>query len=101
SKLVRAWFERPYVGWNTKRNEHYVAPIVGDLRGFPPSILLAGKLDPLLDDSRLFAEALEKAGVQAELHVYDDGLHAFMQFSVLDMCGEAIAKTCAFARRYA
>ena len=101
SKLVMEWFERQYVGENPKHNDPYFAPLVGDLRGFPPSILLAGTLDPLLDDSRLFAEALEKAGVQAELHVYDDGLHAFMQFSVLDMCGEAIAKTCAFARRYA
>jgi acetyl esterase/lipase len=39
------------------------------------------------------------AGVPVELHVYDDGLHAFLQFSMLDMCGDALAKVAAFARR--
>ena len=71
----------------------------GDLRGLPPSVLIVGSLDPLLDDSKLFAAALEKVGVPTELHIYDDGLHAFMQFAVLDMCGEALARACAFARR--
>ena len=99
SKLVMDWFERHYAGENPDRTDPYYAPLAGDLRGFPPSVLVVGTLDPLLDDSRLFAAALEKAGVPAELHVYGDGLHAFLQFSMLDMCRDAIAKVCAFARR--
>ena len=99
SKLVMDWFERHYVGEHPDRSDPYYAPLVGDLRGFPPSIVVVGTLDPLLDDSRLFAAALEKAGVPFELHVYDDGLHAFLQFSMLDMCGDALAKVAAFARR--
>jgi acetyl esterase len=75
-----------------------MAPLLGQLAGFPPSVVVVGTLDPLLDDSRLFAGALEKAGVPVELHVYDDGIHAFLQMAMLDMCGEAIAKVAAFAR---
>jgi len=99
SARVMEWFERHYAGEHPDRTDPYYAPLAGDLRAFPPSILVVGTLDPLLDDSRLFAAALEKAGVPVELHVYNDGLHAFLQFSMLDMCGDAIARVCAFARR--
>jgi acetyl esterase len=101
SHAVMEWFERQYVGERPNRNDPYFAPLTADLSGFPPAFLTVGTLDPLLDDSRLFAAALEKAGGTAELHVYEDGLHAFMQFSVLDMCADAIAKCSAFARRHA
>ena len=98
SQQVMDWFAEHYVGTRGDANDPYLNPLVGDLRGFPPSVLVTGTLDPLVDDSRLFAAALEKAGVPADLHVYDDGLHAFAQFSMLDMCGDALGKLCAFAR---
>jgi acetyl esterase/lipase len=53
-----------------------------------------------VDDSRLLAAALQRAGVEAELLVYPDGPHAFAQMDVLDMADDALAKTCAFARRH-
>lgn len=99
SKQVMEWFRHQYVGaGGGDPKDPYLNPLAGDLRAFPPSILVAGTLDPLLDDSKLFAAALEKAGVPVELHVYDDGLHAFVQFSMLDMCGDAVGKLCAFGR---
>ena len=57
-------------------------------------------LDPLVDDSRLLADALRRAGVEAELLVYPDGPHAFVQMHVLDMAADAVGKICAFARRH-
>jgi acetyl esterase len=98
SKAVMEWFKQHYVGSGGSSDDPYLNPLAGDLRDFPPSVLVVGTLDPLLDDSRLFAAALERAGVPVELHVYEDGLHAFLQFSMLDMCGDALAKVCAFAR---
>ncbi|MBM4440048.1 MAG: alpha/beta hydrolase [Candidatus Rokubacteria bacterium] len=98
SKQVMDWFKGHYVGGGGDARDPYLNPLAADLRGFPPSVLVVGTLDPLLDDSRLFAAALEKAGVPVRLHVYEDGLHAFVQFSVLDMCGEALDTLAAFAR---
>jgi acetyl esterase len=98
SRPVMDWFKHHYVGTGGSPDDPYLNPLAADLRGFPPSILVVGTLDPLLDDSRLFAAALEKAGVPVESHVYEDGLHAFLQFSMLDMCGDALGKVCAFAR---
>jgi acetyl esterase len=98
SRAVMEWFKDHYVGTGGSPDDPYLNPLAGDLRGFPPSILVVGTLDPLLDDSRLFAAALEKAGVPVEIHEYEDGLHAFLQFAMLAMCGDAVGKVCAFAR---
>jgi len=58
-----------------------VSPMYGDLRGLPPTFLVAGAADPLCDDNRAFAERLKHAGVAAELHVYQGMPHAFYCFS--------------------
>ena len=38
------------------------------------------------------------AGVRAELHVFEDGLHAFAQMFMLDMASDAVRRMAAFAR---
>jgi acetyl esterase len=56
------------------------SPLYADLRGLPPTLLLVGTADPLLDDS-LFAEArLRAADVAAELLVFPDAPHGFASF---------------------
>ena len=51
--------------------EPYISPLFGDLRGFPPSILLTGTRDMLLSDNVRMHRALRAAGVDAELHVWE------------------------------
>lgn len=101
SRQVMDWFRGHYVPGGARPGDPYVAPLCAALAGFPPSILVVGTLDPLLSDSEMFAQALEKAGVSVELHVWEDGPHAFVQMPMLDMAADAIAKLCAFARRHA
>jgi acetyl esterase len=98
SLKVMRWFKELYLGARAAETDPYVSPLVGDLAGLPPAVLVAGTLDPLLSDSQLFADALVKAGVPAELHVYEDGLHAFAQMFMLDMASEAVGRISAFAR---
>lgn len=52
-----------------------VSPIHGVLKGFPPTILISGTRDLLLSDTVLMHRALRKAGVTAELHVYEGQSH--------------------------
>ena len=47
----------------------------------------------------VFAAALQKAGVPAELLIYEDGVHAFLQFPTFDMGRDALAKIAAFCRK--
>jgi acetyl esterase len=100
SRTVMDWFHDLYTGGRALASDPYYAPLnATDLTGFPPAILVCGTLDPLLSDSQLFADALRNAGVPVELHVVEDGIHAFVQMPILDMAADAIATLCAFAKR--
>lgn len=97
SRKSMDWFRAQYLPDGVKPDP-FVSPLRGDLSGLPPAILLVGTLDPLLSDSELFADALRKVGVAAELHVYPDGPHAFAQFFALDMATDAIHRISTFAK---
>ena len=57
-----------------------LSPVNGDLAGFPPTILISGTRDLLLSDTVRMHRALRKAGVAANLHVYDGQAHGdYMQ----------------------
>jgi acetyl esterase/lipase len=99
SRRAIEWFRDHYVPGGASPSDPYLVPLGADLSGFPPSIIVVGTLDPLLADSEMFAAALRKAGVPVELHVFEDGPHAFVQMPMLDMAADALAKLCAFARR--
>jgi acetyl esterase len=98
SRKVMEWFRGLYLGAAASSADPYVSPLCGNLGGLPPAVLVVGTLDPLLSDSELYADALRRAGVPAELHVFPDGPHAFVQISMLDMAADAIARISAFAR---
>lgn len=53
------------------------SPLHADLRGLPPMLLLCGDIDPLVDDSKLFAERIRAAGGHADLLIAPDAPHAF------------------------
>ena len=49
----------------------YISPLFGDLAGFPPTLVQTGTRDILLSNSVLMHRKLRKAGVEAELHVWE------------------------------
>ncbi len=54
----------------------YVSPIFGDFtKGFPPTFLQSGTRDLLLSDTVRMHRALLKAGIEAELHVWEGMPH--------------------------
>jgi acetyl esterase/lipase len=55
----------------------YLSPIYGDFSwGFPPTMLISGTRDKLLSDTVRLHRALRRAGVEAELHVWEAATHA-------------------------
>jgi acetyl esterase/lipase len=55
----------------------YVSPLFGDFtRGFPPTFIQSGPRDLFLSNSVLMHRKLRKAGVEAELHVWEAMPHA-------------------------
>lgn len=55
----------------TPLDDPYVSPLFGDLTGFPPTFLQAGTRDLFLSNTVRMHRALRKAGVPAELHVWE------------------------------
>jgi acetyl esterase/lipase len=53
-----------------------LSPVYGDMRGFPPAILTTGTRDLLLSNTVRVHRNLRRAGVEAELHVYEGQSHA-------------------------
>jgi acetyl esterase/lipase len=50
----------------------YLSPIFGDFsKGFPPTILTSGTRDLFLSNTVLFHRALLRAGLEAELHIWE------------------------------
>jgi monoterpene epsilon-lactone hydrolase len=51
--------------------EPYLSPVLGDLSGFPPTFLLSGTRDLFLSNTVRMHRNLRRAGVEAELHVFE------------------------------
>ncbi len=95
TRKAMEWFYNHYLSGGASVDDPYIAPIKGDLRGMPPARLIVGTLDPLLDDSKLFAEKLEEAGVYVRLSIHQDMPHVFLQLSaMLDGGKTGVAEAC-------
>ncbi|QFG02494.1 alpha/beta hydrolase [Tepidiforma bonchosmolovskayae] len=95
TRQMMDWFYRHYLSAGADPKDPYIFPINGDLRGLPPAHLIVGTLDPLLDDSKLYAEALQKARVPVKLSIYQDQPHIFLQLTaMLDGAKKGMAEAC-------
>jgi monoterpene epsilon-lactone hydrolase len=60
----------------------YISPIYGDFHGFPPTILTTGTRDLFLSNTVRTHRKLRRAGVVAELNVYEGMSHAQYSFDM-------------------
>lgn len=67
----------------------HASPAFGDLTHYPPTLIVAGGVDPIVDDNRAFAAKLQAAGRKVTLHVEPDMPHGFYFFPKLLPQGEA------------
>ncbi len=68
------------------------APLRADLANLPPALILTAGHDPLRDDGRAYAAALERAGNVVTLRDYEGLIHGFATMGgVSDVSREAVA----------
>jgi monoterpene epsilon-lactone hydrolase len=58
-----------------------VSPVHADMTGLPPLLIQVGAAETLLDDNLRCAEAARSAGVEVELEVWPDMIHAWHVFA--------------------
>lgn len=71
------WFWDQYLTRAADRADPRAVPLLADLDGLPPTLLIGAGLDCLLDDTLRLAERLRLAGVEHVLSVYSDLPHSF------------------------
>jgi acetyl esterase/lipase len=82
--FIQATFDL-YAGGEDLMNP-LLSPVYGDLKGFPPTILITGTRDLLLSDTVRMHRALRSVGGIADLHVYDGQVHAdYIQGALKDL----------------
>jgi acetyl esterase/lipase len=77
-----------------------VSPIRGDLRGFPPTLLVSSTRDLVLSATALMHRALRRAGVPAELYLFEALPHGFWYNLSLPESREALAVMAQFFTRH-
>ena len=99
SQTQMRWIWETYLETPGQMSDWRAAPILGRLAGLPSAHLIVGSLDPLLDDARRLAAALEAAGVPRSLTVYDGINHGFIRYGRLIATSRRALGDCAAALR--
>lgn len=79
-------------------NDPFLSPLHADLSAFPPTCVVVGTIDPLLDDGVAFAEKLMRSGRQVVLQRHEGMPHVFMLFPGIDEGEKSIAAMSDFLR---
>lgn len=88
-----------YLG-STDPSDPSVSPVLGDWRGAPPCLVLAGGAEVLLGDALTLGGAMAMAGVDVDLHVFADMPHIWiMSHPAFPEAVRAVDLFAAFCRR--
>ena len=85
---------------DTPRRDPALSPVFGDLRGFPPTLVIASTRDQLMSQSALFHRALLNVGVEAELIIFESLPHAFWSYLTMPETDEAFEHMARFFTRH-
>jgi acetyl esterase len=96
---IMDFFRRSYAPRESQWPDPFVSPLRGDLRGFPPTCVVVGEIDPLLDDGVRFAERVRAAGGEAELHAFAGMPHDFMLFLPIEESARSVRAMGEFLKR--
>ncbi|MCK0091586.1 alpha/beta hydrolase [Rhodococcus sp. F64268] len=75
--IADEYFLRAYVGHVADRTAPDISPIYADLHGLPPTLMVVGREDVLLEDNLAMAGRLSAAGNDIELRIYPEAPHGF------------------------
>ncbi|MBV8968344.1 MAG: alpha/beta hydrolase fold domain-containing protein, partial [Verrucomicrobia bacterium] len=91
--------DREYIG-STDPKDPVLSPLYGDLNGFPPTLFISSTRDLALSDTVILHRAFLRAGVDAQLVVFEALWHAFWNDPELPESREAVRLMAAFFDRH-
>jgi acetyl esterase len=90
------FFRGGYLPNEKDRTDWRASPLLAASHAhLPPAFVLTAGYDPLVDEGRVYAERLAKAGVEVSYREYSDMVHGFVLFGgVVDAANAAVAECC-------
>lgn len=75
-----------YLNPNSRAEDAEVSPLrADDLQLLPPTVVVTAGFDPLRDEAEHYVSRLQAAGVPARLKCFEETIHTFLSFGVLDV----------------
>jgi acetyl esterase len=71
------YFIQAYAGKITDKTQADISPLYGDLKGLPPTLIVVGTADFLMEDSFAMAARLSAADNEVDFRVYPEAAHGF------------------------
>ena len=99
-KALMEWFSGTYLANNEDRKA--VSPLYWEVsEKMPPAMFITAQFDPLREEGLAYADKLKKAGVPAEVVLFDDMIHPFicLEDLVPEACAKAYAAMGAFLQK--
>lgn len=100
SQVLRSESMEAAYATSTPRNDPVLSPIYSDLHGFPPTLFITSTRDLLLSGTAILHRAFLRAGVEAELVVFEALPHAFWNDVQLPESREANEQMATFFDRH-
>ncbi|MYR06916.1 alpha/beta hydrolase fold domain-containing protein [Gordonia sp. SID5947] len=83
------WYWDQYVPELDDRTHPHASPILGELAGLPPTLVVTAGHDPLASEGADLVQSLASAGVPTIHHEHAGAIHGFMTMPVLSLCETA------------
>ncbi|MBC7829145.1 MAG: alpha/beta hydrolase [Chitinophagaceae bacterium] len=77
NKPMMEWFAKNYLGEMTKAADPRISLVKANLKGLPPTTIIAAEIDPLTTEGKILSDKLKEAGVEVEYKLYSGVTHEF------------------------
>ncbi len=85
------WFGSQYLRSPADLLDFRFSPIIADLAGLPPALIITAEYDPLRDQGEAYASKLLQSGVKVTSVRFNNVIHGFLSFfSIIDQGMDAI-----------
>ncbi len=77
SSGLMKWFFEKYLGSPAEGKNPLISLVTANLKGLPPTTIVAAQYDPLRSEGEMLAENFKKAGVTTKYQLYNGTTHEF------------------------